>query len=121
MSFEPVKVEQIELAKFKTSTGPELYRQAKALLEKSGLITLLRIFARPFTIDRGANPYTAAYTAAFCEGYNKCLDDIMYFDEMFLDEKLGKRNVKATFGALALAVQRGDLTAEEAKGLANGR
>lgn len=118
MPFDPQEISSIELSKFKNSVGAlDLYRQGKDLLVRSGVINFFRIFSRPFTNDRGANVYQAAYSAAFTEGYNKALDDIVYFDEMYLTEALGKKEIKATFGALGIAIAKGDLTAADIKKL----
>lgn len=117
MPFSPALVEDIELKKFKDTPGArEAYSTGVSLIRKSGIVNFLRIFARPFSVDRGANPHQAAYTAAFTEGYNKALDDLMYFEEMYLTETLGKKKITATFGGIGLALSRGDLTKEEVNG-----
>lgn len=92
-----------------------MYEQALPLLKQSGLVNLLRVFARPFLTDGGANVYKAASQAGFCEGYNKALDDIIYFEEMYLREELGKKPIKANFGALGIALAKGDLTEKDIK------
>lgn len=115
MAFDPVKPEVLELNRFKNSEGRAFYSQALPLLIRSGLISLLRTFARPYAVDNGANPYVAAYQAAFSNGYNQALDDILYFEEMYLQENLGKKEIKATFGALGIAMAKGDLTAKDIK------
>lgn len=110
-------IAEVELDKFKNSQeGLSLYLDAKGKLIRSGIINLLRIFARPFTRDGGANPYTAAYMAAFTEGYNTALDDIIYFEELYLKEKLGRKSVPANFGALRIAMAKGDLTEKDLNG-----
>jgi hypothetical protein len=117
MSFNPSPASEIELARFKNNlAGVAAYIEGKKLLMQSGIVNMLRIFARPFTADRGANVYTAAYTAAFTEGYNKALDDLVYFEEMYLSEKNKVKPVVANFGALALALSKGDLTEQEING-----
>lgn len=114
MAFSPVPVSDIELSKLKNNPSfAELYTEAKNNLVKCGFINFLRIFGRPFTRDMGANPYTSAYLAAFTEGYNKCLDDIVYFDEQYLNEVRGKKAVTANFGALGIALAKGDLTKKD--------
>lgn len=111
-----ISVAELELTKFKAQPQlVEMYRNGVASLRASGIFHFLRIFARPFTVDRGGNPYSAAYTAAYSEGYNKCLDDIAYFDELYLTEHVGNKAIKANFGGLGIAVAKGDLTEEEAK------
>ena len=116
MAFDVVKSQDIELTKFKNTPGAaDLYREGKKLLLQSGIINFFRIFARPFSVDRGANVYTSAYSAAFSEGYNKALDDIVYFEEMYLDDKRGQRKVEATFGAIPMAMKSGDLKPSDIK------
>lgn len=116
-----IDVPQIELRKFKNNDAAKgLYDKGIDLLRSSGIFEFLRVFARPFSPDRGANPHTASYTAAFCEGYHKALDDIYYFKEMFLEEATSQKQIRATFGALGLAVAKGDLTLEEAQKYGTG-
>lgn len=114
MAFEVARVQDIELAAFKNNNAAvSLYLEAKEKLRESGIINFLRIFARPYTVDRGANVNSAAYSAAFTEGYAKALDDLMYFDEMYLQEKLGKKKITADFGGVGLALKKGDLTEKD--------
>jgi hypothetical protein len=104
----------IELTKFKNSVkGLAKYKTGIRDLIESGFINFLRIWSRPFTPDKGANVYTSAYTAAFCEGYNKCLDDLVYFEEQYLSPDIPKRDIKPNFGALSIALAKGDLTVED--------
>lgn len=112
-----LKVSDIEVAKFKNNpAAKQMYQEGKNLLSSSGIFNFLRIFARPFTRDGGANPYSAAYTAAFCEGYHKCLDDLVYFEEVYLTEPVKGKAVRADFGGLALALAKGDLTEKDING-----
>lgn len=109
-----MRAADVELTRFKNSLDAKnLYLQGIDLLTRSGILGLLRQFARPFSPDRGANPYTSAYLAAHAEGYNQCLDDLMYFDQKYLTEKMKAKEVKADFGGLALAIAKGDLTEKD--------
>lgn len=117
--FVPPDVHEIELKRFKNNVEAiKHYTVGKADILASGIIHFLRIFSRPFTRDGGANPYTAAYNAAFCEGYNKALDDLIYFEEQYLTETPGRKPITATFGALGIALERGDLTEKD---ITNGK
>jgi hypothetical protein len=108
---------RIELDRFRNSPDSKsLYEQGVMALLRSGILGLLRQFARPFSPDNGANPYIAARSAAYAEGYNQALDDLIYFDQRYLAESLKAKNVRPDFGGLALAVKKGDLTEEEAYG-----
>lgn len=111
---DPVDVRSIELRRFRSrENGVTAYQEGLKLLVQSGLLGLLRRFSRPFTFDRGANPYSSAYAAGVSEGYNKCLDDIEYFDEQYLQGGLPSKQVRPTFGAEAIALAKGDLTQKD--------
>jgi len=113
---------EIELNRFRGSTDAvRSYTDAKNGLLRSGILGILRQFARPFTRDNGANPYSAAYSAGVSEGYNRCLDDLIYFEEIYLTNTTGKKNVSANFGGYALAEARGDLTKAETERLKGGK
>jgi hypothetical protein len=76
-------------------------------LKSSGIGNLLRMFGRPYAIDRGKDVQASAYLAAFCEGYNKCLDDLLFFEEMYLTEYVQpKSGLSPTFGALEILKQK---------------
>lgn len=112
---------ELELKKFVSDAHRQKrYTDAVAALVEAGVIDLLRRFGRPYTPDGGANPYAAAYSAAFCEGYNKALDDLLYFDEQYIAPSVKTGKVSATFGALELALSRKDITLSEYKELKNG-
>lgn len=99
---------EMELEKFhKNALRVEQYKGARTGLLESGITNILRLFARPFSHDRGANPYSAAYSAAFAEGYNAALDQVMYFTELFPEQKVKGEKVQPDFGGLALAYSRG--------------
>ena len=111
---DPVDTRSIELRRFRArGDGVAAYQEGLKLLIQSGILGLLRRFSRPFTFDRGANPYSAAYAAGVSEGYNKCLDDLEYFDEQYLQEGLSVKQVRPTFGAEAIALAKGDLTTKD--------
>lgn len=109
-------VSERELARFRANASAvTAYKEGIHLLRSSGLIDLLRIFARPYTVDGGANPYMAAHNGAKMEGYQQCLDDLIYFEEKYLQEKLSSKLPIADFGGLASAVAQKKITLEEAK------
>src|SRR5688572_25523359 len=106
-----MKPEELELERLKRNSNAVLaFKEGIRALKGSGVLDLLRRFARPFTRDGGANPYCAAYSAAVAEGYNKCLDDLTYFEEMYLGEDPRAKGLVPTFGGLELALKRGDIT-----------
>jgi hypothetical protein len=121
MGFNPRRIQDIELDRFKLNPiAVENYKAGKNMLRESGLPDFLRLFNRPFLYDQGANINIAASTAAFCEGYNKCLDDIMYFEEMYLTEEKAKKDLVPMFGALERAKAKGDLTEKDLE-ILNGK
>lgn len=117
-----VRSADVELRKLKANGTLVIYfKEGINALKASGIFNLLRMFARPFTTDRGANPYTAAYTAAYAEGYNDALDDLIYFEEKYLVDEVKQKQVSASFGGLNLALKKGDLTVEESNKLKGGK
>lgn len=111
-----MRVEIFELDKFKKAPeGLVNYSTGRDFLRKSGIFALLRQFARPFSPDNGANPYIAARAAAYSEGYNAALDDLLYFEEKYLTLSGSSKGVVADFGGLALALKKGDLTEKDIK------
>lgn len=110
------EIGQLELKLFKENAkAVAAFEAGLSHLKASGVFNLLRQFARPFASDRGESLNAAAYTAAHAEGYNQCLDDLLYFDQKFLVQKLKGKTVVPDFGGLALAVRQGNLTKEEAE------
>lgn len=114
-------IANIELKRF--SDNPEKvswYREAKERLLNCGLINLLRGFARPFNLDRG-NAISGVYMAAYCEGYNKALDDIIYLEEAYINPQVKAKPVGATFGALSIMMEKNVLNSKEIEEYKNGR
>jgi len=89
------------------------YANAKLALKDSGLVPFLRIFATPQLLDGGENKDKASAEAAFSSGYNKCLNDILYFNELHAQPESKDKDIKPTFGALERMLDRGDITKEE--------
>lgn len=94
------------------------YTQGIALLRKSGIFEILRTLARPFAIEKGANPNQSAYMAAFVEGYNTAIDDVKYFEEMYLNDLSTVKGIEANFGAVKIALDKGFITKED---IVNGK
>lgn len=108
--------EEVELKNFLESEKKmALYRKGIELLKESGIIDLLRTFARPYSVDGGANPNRAVYMAAVAEGAQKTLDDLVYFEPLYAKVNLPKGQVRPLFGARGIALQRGYLTEEDYK------
>lgn len=104
------KIAAAELKKFSEGEGLFLFQQGRELIAKSGIIALLRAYARPFSIDNGANIYQAAYRNAYIEGYNACLDEVLHFEEMYVNPAQDTtKKIEPTFGGFKLALAKGDL------------
>ncbi len=111
-----LQIEQIELQTLKNDAGfMQKYSALKELLRSSNIINILRQFGRPVISEGGSNIYRTATQAAFSAGYNQALDDILYFKELYMQETTKTNNVKAHFGALDIALSKGDLTKEDLK------
>lgn len=107
-----VNVQMIEYERLKKDTARQIqYSQGVMLLKQSGIFNFLRIFARPFQRDGGANLNMAAYSAGYTEGYHQALEHLEYFEELYLaNAGEGKKAPVADFGGLHLAKLRGDIT-----------
>lgn len=90
-----------------------MYLQGMSLLYKSGILEFLRDKARPVVL-RGDSTEKAALQAARSAGYFECLEDLYNFRELYLDTPSVEEALSMDYGALDLAVVKGDLTKEEA-------
>ncbi len=89
------------------------YNEAIALLQKSGLVPILRRLGAPNFVNGGTDAQSMAAQAAFSSGYHTSLEHVIYFNEIF---KQQPENVIATptYGGIEEAIRRGDLTRDEA-------
>lgn len=92
------------------------YETLRSILLRSGFINFLRVFNRPFSTDGGTDVQRAAAQAHFCAGYNQALDDIMYFKELHMAEVVSGKEVPINFGAIGIALAKGDITKEDLDG-----
>ena len=112
----------IEDLKKTSSTAAEMLQVAVSL-KRSRVYELLREIGRA----KGLHPATPNYLeaqamqTAWSDGYNQCLDDIMYFRERFLEAEFDKKPPKMSFGGLDLALFKEDLTQEEADAIRSGK
>lgn len=91
-----------------------LYVEGIQKLRASGYLNALRAVARPTRYHNGKDPNVMASEAAWSAGFNDCLDSLQHFKELYLDDSLSAKPQVVDYGALDLAVERGDLTQEEA-------
>lgn len=105
----------IEKERFKgNAAAVDLYITGIADVVRSGVINLLRqLGGRGYSIDGGENPNRGVFMAAYCEGYHRALDDLVYFNELHLKDTVGKKPITATFGALQLALKKGSVRKED--------
>lgn len=92
----------------------ELYVEGMAKLRASGYLNALRAIARPVRIERGKDVNAMASEASWSAGFNDCLDSLQHFKELYLGDSIEIKPQVADFGAIDLAVLRGDMTEEEA-------
>lgn len=85
------------------------YGEGIALLKKSGIFDFLRIFSQPVLKDGGRDIASAAAQAAHSNGYNKCIDDLTFFNELYLKPVDARKTTRLDFGGRALAIARGDI------------
>lgn len=93
-----------------------LYTQGMSYLFQSGVFEALRENGRVSPVSPELQNYEQ-YQAAIANwslGYNTAIDQLLYFRELFLDAQPNLSAVKMDFGALDLAVSKGDLTKDEA-------
>ena len=112
----------MELDKFREdTTRVAAYEEGLKKFKLAGIFDFLRGFARPYSYDKGDSQGRAAYSAAYCEGYNSCLDDLLYFGKLHLDPKVTRSMPRMDFGGLRLAVEKGYMTVEEAAKVRGGK
>ncbi len=117
MAYTTRDIATIELDRFsKDTNATTLYKEGIDRLKRSGIVAFLRTFSRPYNINGGANVYQSAYASAHSEGYNKALDDLIYFSELYLTPAVGTRGIVADFGGRKLALAKGDLTEDDLNG-----
>lgn len=104
-------VQIIELERLKADPARTTqYAAARDLLKQSGMFNFLRMFARPYQPDRGANGNAAVFSAGYTEGYHQALEHLEFFEELYLAVvPTGKKAPIPDFGGLALAKKRGDI------------
>ena len=103
----------------KNEAFSELYSTGMSFIYRSGLLTALKEFGRP-VVGRNDSVTAQAYEAARAYGYQQCLDDLLYFRERYIDNQ-PEIKVKADYGGLDLAVERGDITEGERDAIRNGK
>lgn len=96
------------------------YNIAVDALYRSGVLNFLRALGR-VTKDKADTVDKLALDGAYAAGFQDCLDMIVNFREEFLTPKTADVRVPADYGGLKAAVERGDLSTEEAEYVRNSR
>lgn len=99
------------------------YSQAMSLLNESGVLDILRDNGRVGPVSP-ETPHYVEYQNALANwslGYNTCMDQLLYFREIFLEKDSYKDKMQMDFGSLDSAVEKGDLTQGEADAIRNGK
>lgn len=99
----------------------EAYRIGMNSLFTAGITDALRALGRPIRRKEGADAIQMASEASWSAGWNDCLENLLYFQELHLGGTLETPNVKMDFGSLQKALQSGDLTQEEADAIRSGK
>lgn len=95
-----------------------LYNSGMSALYQSGIFEFLRERARPGIKGLGSDIQALATSAAYSAGYNDAIEDLLNFRDLWFDTVNTK--IPMNFGAVDLALAKGDLTEEEANGLKAG-
>lgn len=90
------------------------YREAMRLLRETGLFDILRRIGMPSIVDDGENLATMAGQAHYSNGYQTCLDHILYLERLFSVTRKVDQIPVPMFNGLQQAVREGKLTSEEA-------
>jgi len=98
-----------------------LYSQGMSLLYQSGVFDFLRDNGRVVQVSPELPNYVdyQAGIANWSAGYQAAIDHILYFKELFL-EPLKREIPEMTFGSYENALNKGDLTEEEADAIKRG-
>lgn len=91
----------------------QLYIEGMAKLRASGVLNALRALGRPVRHNTGKDPNQMASEASWSAGWNDYQDALMHFQEMYLDDPVMDNPGPADFGAVEVALERGDITKEE--------
>ena len=105
------------LGRFKSDgEALKLYLQGVSLIYQSGVIEALRENGRVSMASPELPNYIdyQAQIAAWSNGFNMALDQLLNFKEMFLDTAISYNLPVMDFGGLDEAVKKGDLTETEA-------
>lgn len=80
----------------------------------SGVLNVLRALGRPTRYNLGKDEHAMASEASWSAGWNDCLDALLHFKELYLEDAPEIKTEAPDFGAVDMARSRGDLTEEEA-------
>lgn len=95
-------------------------------LKNSGVLDFLKTKSSPRLVGFGVEPHVQATYAAWSAGYMECLEDLMHFQDKFLntdteDERASAVSRAMTSNSLKLALDNNDITKEEYDAIIAGR
>lgn len=99
----------------------DMFLRSLSTLHSTGVIEMLREHGRVKTIPETSSNYVAAQAqqAAWSAGYNRALDELVYFRQLYLDAPNVTQPTSPSFGSLRRAQESGDLTEEEVYAIRN--
>jgi hypothetical protein len=98
-----------------------LYLEGMSALFRSGVFGALRLIGRPIILEKGKDVHCMATQAAWSSGFNDAIDMLMNFKEKFIDVENKAEEPRMDFGGLDYALQRGDISKEEADAIRSGK
>lgn len=98
-----------------------LYNEGMSLLFRSGVFETLKRLGQPKLVFDGKDANAMAAQAARTIGWNGCLNTLLDFQAIVMNATAAKTTSVKMHDALDIAVKRGDLLAEEAEAIRNGK
>lgn len=97
------------------------FLRALSTLHSTGVIEMLRERGQVRPTAENSPNYQAAQAAKanWSLGFNRAIDELIYFRDLFLSDNTTNTQPPPEFGSLERAVEVGDLTEEEANAIRN--
>lgn len=97
-----------------------VYNEALSSLHRIGIFDFLKERGQPQIIEMGKDVHVMATQAARSAGYMEAINDLLNFREFYLDTSNPLARAVPDYGALDLALKRGDIDEEEANAIRTG-
>jgi hypothetical protein len=99
-----------------------MYAQGIELLQRSGVLEILKLAYRPKIILHGnSQQESMALSGAYSAGALDSLEVLVNFKELYMEQERGVSVPRMDFNGIEYAIQKGTLTKEEADAIRNGR